>query len=73
MGFVNKVTAPAALDTAAQAYCDQILAVAPLAIRASKMKVPRGLTEESLELAMARQEGYPEFKGAKRDAVWQGK
>jgi crotonobetainyl-CoA hydratase len=88
MGFVNQVTARDELPAVVQAYCDQILAGAPLAIRASKMTVQRGLTEESLEQAMAQQENYPEFAAwrssedaaegiaafaEKRKPVWQGK
>lgn len=66
LGFVNEVVAPDRLEEAVQRWCGLILRAAPLAIRASKDTVMRGLDEPSLEAAMARQSDYPAFR------TWQG-
>ncbi|HLY57514.1 MAG TPA: enoyl-CoA hydratase-related protein [Stellaceae bacterium] len=61
LGFVNEVVPPAELDDAVARWCRNILRGAPLAIRASKEAVMRGLGEPSLEAAMRRQPTYPGF------------
>lgn len=88
MGFVNEVVPADQLDTAVQAWCDDILAGAPLSVQASKMTVQRSLDEDTLEEAQANQENYPEFAKwrtsedafegiaaftEKRKPVWKGK
>jgi crotonobetainyl-CoA hydratase len=66
LGFVNEVVEPAQLTAAVDHWCAQILSCAPLAIRASKETVMRGLDEPSLQDAIRNQERYPGF------AVWKG-
>ena len=61
MGFVNEVGPSDKLDETVEAYCDDILKGAPIAIGTSKMTVQRGLAEDSLKAAMQKQEDYPEF------------
>jgi crotonobetainyl-CoA hydratase len=62
LGLVSEVTAPAALTTAVERCCAQILAAAPPAIRATKETALRGLAEPSVQAAMQRQADYPGFK-----------
>lgn len=62
MGFVTQLVAHGELDAAVTRWCDKILRCAPLATRASKQTVMRGLDEPSLQQAMARQETYSAFK-----------
>lgn len=62
MGIITELVAPADLDTAIDRWCAKILRCAPLAIRASKQSVMRGLDETSLAGAMAAQADYPAFK-----------
>ncbi len=62
MGFVTELVEPAELDRAVTRWCDKILRCAPLATRASKQTVLRGLDEPSLQQAMAQQATYPAFK-----------
>lgn len=62
MGFVNEVVAQDKLEEAIDRWCQMILRSAPLAIRASKETVMRGLDEPSLEAAMGAQAEYPAFK-----------
>lgn len=52
LGFVNEVTKPEELLTAARRWADQILECSPMSIRASKQSVHQGLTEPRLEDAM---------------------
>ena len=88
LGFITELVEPDQLDACVQKWCESILACAPLAIRASKETVMRGLDEPSLEAAMKAQQDYPSFKafyssqdrheGAlafaeKRPPNWQGK
>ena len=88
LGFITELVEPEQLDACVQKWCESILACAPLAIRASKETVMRGLDEPSLEVAMQAQQDYPSFKafyssqdrheGAlafaeKRPPNWQGK
>jgi crotonobetainyl-CoA hydratase len=61
MGFVNKVVTHDKLMDVVKKYCDDILKGAPLAIQASKMTLKRGLSEDSLKTALAKQESYHEF------------
>jgi enoyl-CoA hydratase/carnithine racemase len=61
LGFVNEVVPFHGLDEAVDRWCQTILRSAPLAIRASKETVMRGLDEPSLEAAMAGQAEYPSF------------
>jgi crotonobetainyl-CoA hydratase len=87
LGFVNEVVAPDQLKKATEKWCEQILACAPLAIRASKEAVMRGLDEPSLQAALQHQAEYPAFKAwrvaddtlegprafaEKRAPVWKG-
>jgi crotonobetainyl-CoA hydratase len=61
LGFVNEVVAAADLRAATGRWCNEILRGAPLAIRASKETVMRGLDEPSLETALRNQQTYPGF------------
>ena len=87
LGFVNEVVPAAELPAASQRWCDEILRGAPLAIRASKETVMRGLDEATLEDALRNQQDYPAFQrwrnaedtregprafAEKRPAVWRG-
>lgn len=88
MGFVTALVDHQELDATVAAWCAKILRCAPLATRASKQTVMRGLDEPSLEAAMRHQKTYPAFQtcynsadrheGAqafaeKRAPRWQGK
>jgi crotonobetainyl-CoA hydratase len=88
LGLVNEVVPQAELAAVTQRWCDEILKGAPMAIRASKEAVMRGLDEPSLEAALRNQVEYPHFKawmGAedtvegprafaeKRAPVWKGR
>lgn len=53
LGFVNEVTTPQELMPTARRWAEMILELAPLAVRASKEAVYRGLDEPSVEAAMA--------------------
>mgnify|MGYP003918952769 FL=1 len=61
MGFVNEVVPHDELSGVVKKYCYDILKGAPMAIQASKMTVSKGLSEESLENAIAKQKSYHEF------------
>jgi len=67
LGFVNEVVAPHQLRAATDRWCREILQGAPLAIRASKQAVLRGLDETGVAEAMRKQASYPAFS-AWRDA-----
>ncbi|MEX2481668.1 MAG: enoyl-CoA hydratase-related protein [Gammaproteobacteria bacterium] len=88
LGFVTELVADDGLDEAVASWCSRILACAPLAIRASKETVMRGLDAAGLEAAMREQQTYPAFaacfesadrhEGAaafaeKRPPRWQGR
>jgi crotonobetainyl-CoA hydratase len=88
MGFVTALVEPAALDATVADWCGRILRCAPLATRASKQSVMRGLAAGGVAEAMARQRQYPAFadwensrdrlEGAaafadKRPPRWQGR
>ena len=62
LGFVTALVAPEALDAAVEDWCHRLLRCAPLALRASKQTVMRGLDEPSLEAAMKHQGDYSAFK-----------
>jgi enoyl-CoA hydratase/carnithine racemase len=66
LGFVNEVVPAADLRVATQRWVEQILKCAPLAIRASKQTVMRGLDEPSLADAMRQQPHYPAFAAWRR-------
>ena len=88
MGLITQLVEHTELESAVDALCAKLLRCAPLATRASKQTVMRGLDEPSLRQAMAQQGTYPAFKawyqsadrieGAsafaeKRAPRWQGK
>jgi crotonobetainyl-CoA hydratase len=88
LGFVNEVVPRGELSAALERWCTQILRCAPLAIRASKETVMRGLDEVRLEDALRNQDRYPAYatwKAAedtregprafaeKRPPVWRGR
>jgi len=88
LGFVNEVTAPAALMDAARQWAAQIIELSPMSIRASKQAVYQGLDEPSLEAAIKGQNRYPavaalyrsdDFRegplafSQKRPPVWKGR
>jgi crotonobetainyl-CoA hydratase len=66
LGLVNEVVAPSALAAATERWCEAILQGAPMAIRASKEAIMRGLDEPSLAAAMRNQETYPAFAAWRR-------
>jgi crotonobetainyl-CoA hydratase len=59
LGFVNETVPAADLMPAAKRWAEQILALSPMSIRASKEAVYRGLTESSIAAAMDGQRSYP--------------
>jgi enoyl-CoA hydratase/carnithine racemase len=88
MGFITDLVEDGDLDTAVDSWCERILRGAPLATRASKQTIMRGLDEPGLEAAIGAQPSYPAFKawqdstdrqeGAlafaqKRPPKWQGR
>ena len=62
LGFITELVAPQQMEACIGKWCEKILACAPLAIRASKETVMRGLDEPSLQAAMKAQQTYPSFK-----------
>lgn len=68
LGFVTDLVDDNALDAVIDAWCARILRCAPLAIRASKQSVMRGLDEPDLASAMRNQAGYPAFKACYESA-----
>jgi crotonobetainyl-CoA hydratase len=88
LGLVNEVVPSGELDDAVARWCAAILKSAPLAIRASKEAMMRGLDEPGLGTALARQAAYPAFVAwrasedlaegprafvEKRPPVWRGR
>lgn len=59
LGFVNDVVEQAALMNGARRWADQILALSPMSVRASKEAVYSGLAENSLADALRNQSRYP--------------
>lgn len=85
LGLINEVVPSPGLAGAVRGWCHDILKGSPMAIRASKATVMRGLDEASLAQAMERQASWPEFAAwrngsdliegmaafrAKRDPEW---
>ena len=68
LGLVNEVVDPENLMQTVDKWCADILANSPVAIRASKQSVMRGLDEPSLEAAMRNQGGYPAFADWQKSA-----
>jgi enoyl-CoA hydratase/carnithine racemase len=68
LGFVNDVVPAAELMPAAKKWADQILALSPMSIRASKEAVYRGLTEPSIAAAMEGQRNYPSVQAMFKSA-----
>jgi crotonobetainyl-CoA hydratase len=60
-GLVNEVVPQADLRAATARWCEKILKCAPVAIRASKETVMRGLDEPTLHSTMENQKAYPGF------------
>jgi enoyl-CoA hydratase/carnithine racemase len=86
LGFVNEVVPPAELMSAARRWADEILACAPLSVRASKQCAYDGLAASSIETAMQgrydqlgamlRSEDFVEGPRAfaqKRKPAWKGR
>jgi crotonobetainyl-CoA hydratase len=61
LGLVNEVVPAGELAAATRRWCDDILRASPVAIRASKATVLRGLDEPGVAAAMRAQLDYPEF------------
>ena len=61
LGLVTDLVAPVDLECSVERWCAKILRCAPLAVRASKEAMMRGLDEPSLASAMKAQELYPTF------------
>ena len=61
LGFVTDVVADADLEAATARWCEAILKGSPMAIRASKDAVMRGLDEASLANSLRNQSTYPAF------------
>jgi crotonobetainyl-CoA hydratase len=59
LGFVTEVVPPAELLPTALRWAEDICRLSPMAVRASKDVVYRGLDEPSLEAAMKGQRAYP--------------
>jgi enoyl-CoA hydratase/carnithine racemase len=87
-GLVNEVTPPGGALDGARRWADAILALSPMAIRASKDAIQRGAAETSLADALANQANYPGLKAMresddyregprafaeKRDPRWRGR
>jgi enoyl-CoA hydratase/carnithine racemase len=86
LGFVNEVVPAADLMAAARRWADEILACAPLSVRASKQSALAGLDAPSLRaamegrydqvVAMVESEDFREGPRAfaeKRDPIWKGR
>ncbi len=62
MGIITQLVEHDALEDTVNGWCERILRCAPLAVRASKQTVLKGLDEPTLEHAMRKQKTYPTFK-----------
>ena len=62
LGFVNEVVAEGQAFTAALRWAEQILEGSPMAVRAAKDLVARGLEADSLEAAYREQKTFPAVK-----------
>jgi acetyl-CoA C-acetyltransferase len=73
LGFVNEVTSQAQLLARARHWAEEILACSPMAIRASKEVVLKGLDEVSLRAALEGQLKSPALRAlARSDDVREG-
>ncbi|MGH8596015.1 MAG: enoyl-CoA hydratase-related protein [Gammaproteobacteria bacterium] len=62
LGFVTALVDDDSLEAEIEQWCKRVLRCAPLAIRASKQTVMRGLDEPTLEAALRAQKHYPAFE-----------
>jgi len=62
LGLINEITTQDNLVATVERWCADILKGAPAAVRASKATSYQGLSEASLEDALANQKHYPAFK-----------
>ncbi|MCJ2177148.1 enoyl-CoA hydratase-related protein [Novosphingobium album (ex Hu et al. 2023)] len=62
MGLISKLVAPSDLDATVEDICAQILANAPLAVRATKALAEWSLDQPGLAAAMAGQQDHPAFR-----------
>ena len=71
LGCVNEVSGRGEALAAARRWAQLIVRAAPLAVRAAKQVMLRGLQEADVREAMAKQEGYPAVVGmrASQDAI----
>lgn len=61
LGFVSRIVPSAQLRTATEQCVEEILRASPMAVRASKQVVYRGLDEASLADALRNQSSYPAY------------
>lgn len=88
LGLVNEVVVASELEATVARWCNEILACAPLSIRATKQVAMRGLGEPDLATAISAQADYPAFAAwrvaedtaegprafaEKRAPVWKGR
>ena len=88
LGLVNEIVSPGDLLPRVARWCEEILACAPLSVRATKQMAMAGLGEPDLAVAINAQNNYPAFvawRGAqdtvegplafaeKRKPVWKGR
>lgn len=59
VGLLTELVENDELDAVVESWCERILRCAPLAVRASKESVMRGLDEPSLQDALRNQQKYP--------------
>lgn len=62
LGFINELVEPEKLEESVNKWCSRIMRCAPLAVRASKQTVLRGLTERGVKEALCNQQNYPAFQ-----------
>jgi enoyl-CoA hydratase/carnithine racemase len=88
LGLLNEVVPADALTGAVRRWCEEILALAPLSIQATKEAAMRGLGEPDLASALRNQKNYPGYQrwwlsedrqegtrafAEKRPASWRGR